>query len=190
VTRRAAKPGRKQPAAPADSERPRLDRPKLEQFALAYLNRFDVSSRKLEQHLRTRAKRLGAPEEVGEWITELIARYRGSGLLNDARYAEQLAGQLAARGKSSRAIAQKLAARGVASQLSNDVLNKRQLEEPDAELSAARAYARKRRLGSFRPLAERDEFRRKDLASLVRQGFSFDVARKALGPGASTDDEF
>jgi regulatory protein len=184
------KPRRKKPGAATDSEATPFDRAKLEQLALAYLNRFDVSSRKLEQHLLGRAKRLAAPPEVVEWIRELIARYQGSGLLNDARFAAQLAAQLGARGKSSRAIAQKLAARGVGSQLSGDVLQNRRVEAPDAELAAASTYARKRRLGPYRAEAEREEFRRKDLARLVRQGFSFEIARKALGPGASTDDEF
>jgi len=57
------------------------------------------------------------------------------------------------------------------------------------ELEAARAYARKRRLGAYRSPEKRAEYRQKDLASLARQGFSFDIAKQALGPGAGTDDE-
>ena len=190
MTRPAVNRSRRNRAAAADSEPQPLDRAKLEQLALSYLNRFDVSSRKLEQHLRARVRKLGAPPDVSTWIAELIARYQGSGLLNDTRFAEQLAAQLAARGKSSRAIAQKLAARGVTSQLSGDVLTSRKREEPDGELQAAITYARKRRLGPFRALADREQFRRKDLATLARQGFSFDIARKALGEGAGSEDEF
>lgn len=190
MTKPAVNRSRGKRGAAADSERKPFDRAKLEQLALAYLNRFDVSSRKLEQHLRTRARKLDAPPDVSQWIAELIARYQSSGLLNDARYAEQLASQLAARGKSSRAIAQKLAARGVTSQLSGDVLSSRKREEPEGELQAAITYARKRRLGPFRALEEREQFGRKDLAALLRQGFSFEIARKALGPAAATDDEF
>jgi regulatory protein len=49
---------------------------------------------------------------------------------------------------------------------------------------------RKRRLGPFRSAETRDEHRHKDLASLARQGFSFDIAKRALGPGESSDEEF
>jgi regulatory protein len=66
----------------------------------------------------------------------------------------------------------------------------RRQAEPDAELEAARAYVRKRRLGPHRSPEKRAEYRQKDLASVARQGFSFDIAKKALGPGQGSDDEF
>jgi regulatory protein len=173
------------------AEREPFTRQKLEQLALAYVNRFDVSQSKLRKHLAERARKAGAdPSSARGWIEELLARYLASGVLNDARLAQNLAAQLGSRGKSTRAIAQKLSARGVASELTEQLLARRREQEPGAELEAARAYVRKRRLGPFRPADERDARRHKDLASLARQGFSFDVARQALGPGPSNDDEF
>lgn len=172
-------------------ERTPLTRQKLEQMALAYVNRFDVSESKLRRHLTARArKEAGDSAEVASWIDELIQRYLGSGVLDDARFAGNLAAQLGARGKSARAIAQKLSARGVASDVTAQLLAARREQQPGAELEAARAYVRKRRLGPFRRPEDRDAMRHKDLASLARQGFSFDVARQALGPGASNDEEF
>jgi regulatory protein len=167
-----------------------LTRHKLEQMALAYVNRFDVTVSKLRQHLTQRARKAGGGSEVETWISELLERYQGSGVLDDARLARNLAAQLTARGKSARGITQKLSARGVSSQLSSELMTARRNDEPGAELEAARTYAKKRRLGHFRPPEERLAHRQKDLASLARQGFSFDIARQALGPGASEDDEF
>ena len=172
-----------------ESKREPLTRAKLEQMALGYLNRFDVSSQKLTQHLRGRLRKLGAGPEVVEWLTELVARYQASGLLDDARFAKNLAAQLARRGKSARAISQKLAVRGVANELAGELMATRRRDEPEAELEAARAYVRKRRLGPFRPPEERQQLRHKDLASLARQGFSFDIARQALGSSDSSEDE-
>jgi regulatory protein len=166
-----------------------LTRQKVEQMALAYVNRFDCTASKLEQHLTSRVKKLGADENAAAWIAELVERYCGSGVLDDARFARNLASQLSRRGKSSRAISQKLAARGVPSDVASDLMMARKQDEPGAELEAARAYARKRRLGHHRASEERDQYRQKDLASLARQGFSFDIARQALGPGASSDEE-
>lgn len=176
---------------PARSEKTRepLNRQQLEQAALGYLNRFDVSASKLRQYLRTRAKKAGGHDEAEAWIDALIERYLGSGVLDDARFARNLTSQLTARGKSTRAISQKLRLRGVGEELTSELLATRREEQPGAELEAALAYVRKRRLGPYRDPEKRAEFRQKDLASLARQGFSFDIARRALGPGASTDDE-
>jgi regulatory protein len=167
-----------------------LTRQKVEQLALAYLNRFDVSASKLRRHLATRARQAGVAAEAQAWIEELIERYLQSGVLDDSRYAKNLALQLAARGKSSRAITQKLASRGVAGEVTGELMKARREQEPGAELEAAKAYVRKRRLGPHRAPEKRAEYRQKDLASLARQGFSFDIARQALGPGPSSDDEF
>lgn len=186
--------GRGAPQTPKKSKRTQepepLTRQKLEQMALAYVNRFDVSVSKLRQHLKTRARKAGGGAEVETWIAELLERYQGSGVLDDSRFATNLATQLSARGKSARAIAQKLSMRGVASDVTQQLMTTRREAEPGAELAAARAYARKRRLGPHRAPEQRDEYRQKDLASLARQGFSFDIARQALGSAAGDDDEF
>jgi regulatory protein len=166
-----------------------LTQRKLEELALAYLNRFDCTVKKLEQHLRGRLRKLSAPPEALGWVREVVERYRGSGLLDDSRFARNLSAQLGARGKSTRAIAQKLFARGVPSDVAEPLLAERR-GQPLAELQAAQAYVRRRRLGPYRNPEQREAHRHKDLATLARQGFSFDVARQALGPGASTDEEF
>ncbi len=171
-------------------EREPLTRQKLEQMALAYVNRFDVSESKLRRHLATRARKAGGETaEVTGWIDELLARYLSSGVPDDARLAENLAAQLGSRGKSARAIAQKLSARGVAGDVTAQLMAARREQQPGAELDAARAYVGQRRLRPFRRAEERDAMRQKDLASLARQGFSFDVARQGLGPGAGDGDD-
>jgi regulatory protein len=184
--------GRSQRSSKKAEKKPEpLTRQKLEQLALAYVNRFVCTATKLTQHLTQRVRKLGAAgdEDAGRWIAELVERYLGSGVLNDARFAQNLASQLTSRGKSARAISQKLTLRGVSQQLSTELMTARREAEPGAELEAARTYVRKRRLGPFRDPEQRAAHRQKDLASLARQGFSFDVARQALGPARSGDDE-
>jgi len=163
---------------------------KLEELALSYLNRFDCTAQKLKQHLRGHARKLAGAAEADAWISQIIERYQASGMLDDARFAKNFASQLTARGKSSRAISQKLAQRGVQSDVAGELMAARKQDEPGAELEAAIAYVRKRRLGHHRSPEKRDAYRHKDLASLARQGFSFDIAKRALGPGKSSDDEF
>lgn len=184
---RGEKPGRRSKTARPPEPLTKL---KLEQMALGYVNRFECTASKLKQHLASRVRKLGGDENAAGWIAELVERYCGSGVLDDARFAKNLASQLTRRGKSSRAISQKLALRGVPSDVASELMTARKQDEPGAELDAARAYVRKRRLGPFRSAETRDEHRHKDLASLARQGFSFDIAKRALGSGASIDEEF
>jgi regulatory protein len=77
----------------------------------------------------------------------------------------------------------------VPSEVAQELMTSRRQDEPNAELDAARAFARKRRLGPHREPDQRAQHRQKDLAALARQGFSFDTAKKALGTDGG-DDEF
>jgi regulatory protein len=186
---RGGRPSKKaQAEARAEKQRAPLTRLKVEQMALAYVNRFDCTASKLRRHLAERVKKQGGDENAEAWIAELVERYQGSGVLNDARFAKNLASQLTTRGKSSRMISQKLAMRGVPSEVAQELMTARRQDEPNAELDAARAFAKKRRLGPHRDPEKRAEFRQKDLAALARQGFSFDTANKALGADSSDDD--
>jgi regulatory protein len=186
---RSGRPSKKAKAeARAEKQREPLTRLKVEQMALAYVNRFDCTATKLKRHLAERIKKQGGDENAEAWIAELVERYLGSGVLNDARFAKNLASQLTTRGKSSRMISQKLAMRGVPSEVAQELMTTRRQDEPNAELDAARAFARKRRLGPHRDPEKRAEFRQKDLAALARQGFSFDTAKKALGAETGDDE--
>ena len=53
-------------------------------------------------------------------------------------------------------------------------------EGGDAELAAAIAFARRRRLGPWRLPEQRPDRRLRDLAALGRQGFSGTLARKVI----------
>lgn len=188
---RSERPSKKAKAdARAAKQKQPLTRLKVEQMALAYVNRFDCTAHKLKRHLAERVKKQGGDENAEPWIAELVERYLGSGVLNDARFAKNLASQLTTRGKSSRMISQKLAMRGVPTEVAQELMTARRQDEPNAELDAARAFARKRRLGPYRDPEKRAEFRQKDLAALARQGFSFDTAKKALAADSGPDDEF
>lgn len=165
------------------SQKP-LEPADLEALALRYLNRFDCSVQKLRTHLRQTVRRRGGDAaELERHVEVLLERYQASGLLNDERFAENLAERLKARGGSRRAIVQKLRQRGIASGVAEASAPK----SPGAELEAARAFVRRRRLGPHRPEAERLENRRRDLAALARNGFDHETAIRALGHGDEDD---
>ena len=163
----------------------------LDNAALFYLQRFASSAANLRRVLLRRidkAARLMEDEEAAEtlrtqgsdWVDALIERYRSSGLLDDATYAEARARSLHRRGAPLKAIAYGLRTKGVDADTASETLDRLREEHPDADLSAALAFARRRRLGPFRPAELRAQHRDKDLATMGRAGFSYELARKVV----------
>lgn len=167
-----------------------LDRESLDRAALRYLERFDSSAQNLRRVLAERARRAASDADEAthamRFVDELVERYQSSGLVDDARYAEALARGLRARGSSRRAIVEKLRAKGVERAVIDRALERAERDAIDAELEAARAFARRRRLGPHRPPEERATRRLRDLGALARAGFGPDTARRAL---ADPDDD-
>ncbi len=152
----------------------------LERAAMAYLERYASSAGNLRRVLRRKVDkrcrlRGEDPAEFQEAIEDVVARTIRSGLVDDTRFAEARVATLRRRGGSRRAIQAKLAAKGVDRATIAAALE----GEPEDEITAAHALARRRKLGPYRP-GERAPFREKDLASLARGGFSFDVARLVI----------
>ena len=152
----------------------------LQRAALAYLERYASSAENLRRVLRRKVDkrcrlRGEDPAEFRDMIDEVVAKSLRSGLIDDTRYAEARVATLRRRGGSARAIQAKLSAKGV-----NRGTIAAALEgEEGEEEQAARAFARRRKLGPFRP-GERTPYRDKDLAAMARAGFRFDVARRII----------
>jgi regulatory protein len=161
----------------------------LERWALAYLGRFASSAENLRRVLLRRVRRRlpddrEAVANAAVLIDALVARYRGSGLLDDAAYA---AGRLRARlrrGQSLRTIRAGLAAKGIAAaEAETAIAALRDDAVGDPDLAAAIAFARRRRIGPYRRGdGDREDGRRaKELAAFARGGFSRAVAEAVLG---------
>ncbi len=178
------RPHQQPPPPPITAER-------LEKAALRYLERFSASAASLRRVLARRVERSARdhdtdPAEGAAWIEDLLERYRRSGLLDDAVYAEAKASSLRRRGASARAIREKLAAKGVDAETAVAALNRTDQDAGHSETAdsadedAARALARRRRLGPFRPDSARADNRNRDLAALGRAGFSYETARRVI----------
>ncbi len=152
----------------------------LERAALAYLERYASSADNLARVLRRKVEarcRLRG-EDATEFLPRVepvVARAVTAGLLDDSRYAAGRVATLRRRGGSARLIAAKLGAKGVERATIQAAL----ADDPGDELTAAKALARRRRIGPFRS-GERSAFREKDLAVLARAGFAFGIARQVV----------
>jgi len=165
----------------------------LENAAIHYLQRFSASSANLRRVLLRRIERARRAEakiapDAEKAIDEIIAKLQRLNLLNDAAFAAGKAAALRRRGSSRRIIGGKLKLAGIDTEGIDAAIEAADAElapiteedGPDAELRAALRLAQRRRLGPYRPPAERAERRQRDLASLARAGFSLDIARRVI----------
>ena len=184
------------PAAPRLAG-PAPDRAALHRAALAFLAKFAATEAGLVRVLDRRIARwarqaAGQGAEVGPGLTaarhaarQVAQALAGSGVVDDAAFAAARARSLTRAGRSRRAVAAHLAAKGVAPPLVEAAL-----PDPDQDLATALAYARRRRLGPFRTdppgtdspddAAGSGTPARRELGAMARAGFPQAVAERAL----------
>ncbi|CAM5767828.1 regulatory protein RecX [Bosea minatitlanensis] len=173
-------------ARPARAPR-RITPDYLQRAAMHYLERYSAPAAQLRRVL---ARKIALScrhhgEHPALHITALddvVARCVSSGLVDDERFAEARAATLRRRGRSARAVAASLAAKGVGRELAE----RASTSGDEEEMAAARTTARRKRLGPW-SRGDRAANRQKDLAALARAGFSIAVARAVID-GAGDDD--
>ncbi len=164
----------------------------LARAAERYLERFASSEGSLERILKNTIYRAAMDnpdfasdeaerQKLAAAIIQIIEKYKKAGILNDDAYAEMKVNSLRRRGLSRSAIEQKLAQKGVKQSIVSSALKQHDegADSEEAEFKAALAFAKRKRLGSFRKCSDAAQ-RRKDLASLSRAGFAYDIARTVL----------
>lgn len=158
----------------------RLSEQSLSNVALFYLRRYSGSRQGLVRMLERKVKRQAevAPGEAKVIIEQVVARMVAAGYVDDARMAESKTASLHRQGKSSRAIELKLREKGIEPALAK----KSALTTPEREFEAACLLVKKKRLGVD------PERKQKDLAVLLRAGFSSEVARRAFQAAAAEAD--
>jgi regulatory protein len=161
--------------------------------ARRYLERFTSSRKNLRRVLENKARRAlgeGLDKAVfADAVDRALDRVTRERLIDDVLYAKLLARSLHRRGMPARAIAQRLRQKGVDAELVGDALGALREEVEDSDFVAACRFARRRRLGPFRTEGRVDK-RTKDLASLGRAGFSYDLARRVVDAESSDDLSF
>lgn len=166
---------------------PAPDEAALREAALAHLARYAttraglvaVLDRRILRWLRACEGNEAAPAQAAaarEAARRVADRLVALGAVNDAAFAESRARSLNRAGRSRRAVAAHLAAKGVEAGTAQAALP----DDPEAELAAAVAHARRRRLGPFRTVPDDPARLQKELAAFARAGFSRDTALRAL----------
>jgi regulatory protein len=172
------------------TDRPRPDAALLERRALAYLQRYPASRRRLAAVLQrrawpeARAHGLDA-NDLDSLVQSVVARLAAKGLVDDAVFAQGRVRALLRRGRPPARVRLELGRDGIDAEFANALLAEA-AGGGDLEHAAAVRYARRRGLGPFRT-GDRAARRERDLAALVRQGFPMPVARAVIDAEAPDD---
>lgn len=155
---------------------------RLKNIGLYYLKRFESSVENLRAVLRRRVDNYAREnpqwdkKEAYQWIENVLTDFEKLHYLDDSRYTEIKVRSYLHAGKPARYIENKLRQKGISSGMISDILN--QEEYNPAEM--AMAFAKRKKIGPFRPEESRREFRQKDMATLVRAGFDYDTVCEIL----------
>lgn len=162
---------------------------RLKNIALYYLERFETSKSNLRNVLRRRVDKYAFENKEYDksesyvWIDEIISEFNRLGYVNDERYANLQIERHIRAGKSLLYIQGKLREKGIAEDLIKSLLEESEYDPREA----AQTFARKKKIGPYRSsLEEREEYKQKDMGSMARAGFSYDVIIKIL----DIDEEF
>lgn len=157
---------------------------RLKNIALYYLKRFESSVANLRSVLQRRVNDYAYQNkefdrgEAYQWIEDILADFQRYGYLNDSRYAEVKVKDYMSAGKSVRYIKGKMREKGIDEEILSALLEDQEYDEFEAALK----LAKKKHIGPFRTDEEaRFENRQKDMGTLVRAGFSYDVVRRVVG---------
>jgi regulatory protein len=170
----------------------KLDESALREAGLTYVTRYGGTAaaltRALDRRIRRWADALLASEDpdreaiaaeaaaLRQTARKVVLSLAALGAVDDAAFAESRARKLRRGGRSRRAVLAHLGGKGVAAELATAAVP----EDEAAELAAALAFARRRRVGPFAREAAEDETRDRILAAFGRAGFSGGIARQAL----------
>ncbi len=171
----------------------KMTRERVFNIAKFHVERFSTTTGHLRTVLMRRCDRAlhvhgGDRAEAAAWVDEAVQSLVRAGAIDDARFALAKAQALRGRGRTAGRIKVALMTKGVPRELIDQaVADSSGPDDDEAAYASALAYVRRRRLGPFRPKdrikSDPKELRnqaQKDLAAVVRAGFAFDIARRAL----------
>ena len=156
---------------------------RLRNIALYYLERFESSEENLRKVLYRRVEKYAFinkeynPKPAYQWADEVVKECLEQNFVNDKRFADFKINNYLSAGKSKRYIEQKLKQKGIDEHIVSQFFE----NSSYSELETALQFAKKKKIGRFREDEEkRKANRQKDLNTLVRAGFDYDVAKTVL----------
>lgn len=162
-----------------------LNEASLNELALTYVARYATTRAKLLTYLSRKLRERGWEDERPYDVAAIADRMVELQYIDDAAYAAMKAGSMVRRGYGKRRLGEIYYRDGIAEE---------DREEADTiaengRWDAAIAFARKKRIGSFSTEVADQNKQHKQLASFMRAGHDYEIARQivALPPGADIE---
>ncbi len=160
----------------------------LYQWATGYLARYETNRYKLQAKLKEKLKKYEAHIDKDSYLLlceEILQKLEEKNYLSDERYAKQRMRLLLLRGKSVSAIKYDLKKNGLDHvQIENTIeyftQGFAQFHDISLNEFAAMRYIKKHALGAYRRKEFTDKIYQKEILSLQRQGFFYDIAQYVL----------
>lgn len=175
--------------SPRRKQKKKITPQRLKNIGLYYLKRFESSVENLRSVLRRRIDAYARenPEwnkqEAYGWVEEVLNEFERLHYLDDTRFTEIKVQSYLNAGKPARYIQNKLRAKGIDEAQIEAVLSEKEYNP----LEMALKLAKRKKIGPYRNEANRREYRQKDMGTLVRAGFDYDVVCEVLN--YSADEE-
>ena len=155
---------------------------RLRNIALYYLQRFETSAANLRSVLKRRIEAYARenPEwnkqEAEQWIEDILSEFEHYHYVDDNRYAEIKINSYLNAGKPERYIKIKLQQKGVSESKIDAILQNKEYNPKEMALK----LAKRKKIGPYRDQEQRREFRQKDMGTLIRAGFDYDIVCEVL----------
>jgi len=156
----------------------------IKELALKYLDKYQPSKKSLQVYLFRKAidgqSNSVEKSEILKKIEIVINDLEEKGILNDTLYSELKSQNFLKRGYSLNKIKQHLSQKGISQELLKQTIEKIQDDNTNPDFYSAIRICKKRRIGPYRPDANKEIFYKKDMGVLARSGFSYDLSKEVL----------
>ena len=155
---------------------------RLKNIGLYYLKRFESSVENLRSVLHRRIDAYARENptwnksEAYQWAEDILTEFERVHCLDDTRFAEIKVRSYLNAGKPARYIQNKLRTKGIDEAKVESILS----EQEYNPLEMALKLAKRKKIGPYRSPEMRREFRQKDMGTLIRAGFEYDVVCDVL----------
>ena len=169
----------------------KITKQRLKNIALYYLKRFESSVENLRQVLKRRTNdyAYNNPDfdknEAYAWIEEILYDFQKLKYLDDNRYTEIKIRSYLNAGNPAKYIKIKLQQKGIKENLIEEILS----EQSFNPLDMAIKFAKKKKIGPYRINEDlRKTNRQKDMATLIRAGFDYDIVSEVINLNIYEED--
>ena len=156
----------------------------IKELALNYLDKYQPSKKDLRLYLfkKVLSDEQGSANKsiILEQIDKIIHQLDNLGLVNDDSYSEIKSKNFLKRGYSLNKIKMTLSQKGIDNEQLKKTMDKIKEDNEDPDFYSAIKICRKRRIGPYRPDANKEMFYKKDIGVLARAGFSYDTSVEVL----------